>query len=127
IPYNHNYELLIQDRRGHKPPPWGFFGGGIEEGESPLEAVIRETEEELTYSLTEKDIVFLDTFERITEKRNQIISWVYTWDFRNQNLSDFTLCEGSGMEFMPLEKVYQLFKYADNIAMLDAFKQKFHL
>lgn len=20
--------MLVQDRRGHRPPPWGFFGGG---------------------------------------------------------------------------------------------------
>ena len=39
--------MLVQDRRGHRPPPWGFFGGGMEAGETPLQAVLRETWEEL--------------------------------------------------------------------------------
>ncbi|WP_424951501.1 hypothetical protein [Deinococcus sp.] len=34
--------MLVQDRRGHRPPPWGFFGGGTLAGETSLQAVLRE-------------------------------------------------------------------------------------
>jgi predicted alpha/beta hydrolase family esterase len=30
VPINSKRQLFIQDRRGHKPPDWGYFGGEIE-------------------------------------------------------------------------------------------------
>ncbi len=46
--------ILIQDRRTIKKPskPYGFFGGSIEEGETPEQALKREIQEELTLTLT---------------------------------------------------------------------------
>ena len=41
VPINSQNQILIQDRRGHKKPDWGFFGGEIETGETPLQAVIK--------------------------------------------------------------------------------------
>lgn len=48
-------KILLQDRRDipKARAEWGFFGGGIKAGESPDEAVVRETKEELTYDLKE--------------------------------------------------------------------------
>lgn len=57
IPVNSKGEILIQDRRNFIKPDWGFFGGSIKEGETPIEAVIRETEEELGLKLSEDDII----------------------------------------------------------------------
>ena len=51
-------QMLVQDRRGHRPPPWGFFGGGMEAGETSLQAVLRETREELGVRLSPNDIQF---------------------------------------------------------------------
>jgi len=53
--------ILVQDRRGHKPPPWSFFGGGIEVGETPLGAVLREVREELSFALPPNELTGLDT------------------------------------------------------------------
>ena len=39
----------------HDPGKWGTFGGGIEEGETPLQGAIRETKEELDYDLVDPD------------------------------------------------------------------------
>jgi 8-oxo-dGTP pyrophosphatase MutT (NUDIX family) len=57
IPYNTAGEIFIQDRRGYKPPTWGFFGGSIETGETPLQAVIRESKEELDIEITESAVI----------------------------------------------------------------------
>ena len=54
--------ILVQDRRNHRPPPWGFFGGGIEPGETPLAAVLREIEEELTLKLTPDKLSYFGTY-----------------------------------------------------------------
>lgn len=59
LPLNSKSQLFIQDRRGHKKPDWGYFGGSIEAGETPLEAVIRESKEELCIDLTESDLIYL--------------------------------------------------------------------
>lgn len=51
---NSKQEILLQQRTSdalRAPNKWGCFGGGLEEGETPLEAVKRECFEELEYKL----------------------------------------------------------------------------
>lgn len=51
--YDKNGRILLQDRRGISKhgKEWGYFGGHIEQGETPEEAVVRETKEELDVDL----------------------------------------------------------------------------
>jgi 8-oxo-dGTP diphosphatase len=63
LPVNSRGEIFIQDRRGHKKPDWGFFGGSIEAGETPVQAVIRETEEELSLKIEESNLASLGISE----------------------------------------------------------------
>lgn len=51
--YDKEGKILLQDRQGISKygEKWGYFGGGIEENETPEEAVIRETKEELEFNL----------------------------------------------------------------------------
>ena len=54
ILFDENKKILLQLRTKDapfSPSKWGYFGGGIEEGETPLEAVKRECYEELEYQL----------------------------------------------------------------------------
>lgn len=55
LPY-HDRRVLMQlrdDKEGIAfPGKWGFFGGGIEPGESPEEAALRELAEEIGYHAT---------------------------------------------------------------------------
>ena len=90
--------ILVQDRRNHKPPPWGFFGGGIETGETPLEAVLREIDEELTLKLTPDE---LDYFGIFTGHYGdlELILHTFLWWF-DGNLSRFVQREGAGMELV---------------------------
>lgn len=95
--------MLVQDRRGHKAPPWGFFGGGIEAGETSLQAVLRETWEELGLRLSEGDLQFG------TEITGQLRDFqfglhLYTWAYRG-DLSEMTLGEGAGMEWITPEQM----------------------
>ena len=50
--YNDKKEILLQHRSKDAkrlPDHWAFFGGGLEQGETPEQAMARESIEELEY------------------------------------------------------------------------------
>jgi len=54
ILYDHKNRILLQHRTNDAPTfpgYWSFFGGGVEPGETPEQAAVRETLEELSYAL----------------------------------------------------------------------------
>ncbi len=62
--YNQDKQVLLQHRAEtakRNPGFWAFFGGGIEQGETPLETIIRETQEELGYHLKSPKLVLVQT------------------------------------------------------------------
>ncbi|MCI8700178.1 MAG: NUDIX domain-containing protein, partial [Clostridia bacterium] len=66
---NENDEILLQKRSRFKranPSKWGICGGKVDFGETPLEAGIRETLEEIWIRLNKEDLNFLsmDTNEK---------------------------------------------------------------
>ena len=62
--YNDKGEILLQRRSGtakRYPGVWGFFGGGVESGETPESAMHREIQEELNY--VSKDAALVLSYE----------------------------------------------------------------
>lgn len=106
IPINSKGEILIQDRTGHRPPPWGFFGGSIEEGETPIQGLIREIREELNLDIQESDVQYIGQTWRIEEDVKKIFNiFLYR---KNINDRDIELNEGAGFLWIsPLDA----FKY----------------
>jgi len=104
VPYRAGERLiLIQDRRGHKPPPWGFFGGGIERGETPVQAVLREAQEELGVKLREDDLEPHGPLF-VSFRDLEFTLHLFLWRF-DGTLSELTLGEGAGMELVTPEKM----------------------
>lgn len=95
--------MLVQDRRGHRPPPWGFFGGSIEAGETSFQAVLRETWEELGVRLSPDDIQF-GTKISGQLRDFQFTLHLYTWAYSG-DLNEVTLGEGAGMEWVTPEQM----------------------
>lgn len=123
-PLNFKNEILLQDRRGHKPPPWGFFGGGIEKGETPLEAVLRETEEELSVKPDEQELQYLGEFHYVGKETGTLyISHVYLWR-TDLNIENFTLMEGSDLKFVSLKIARELLSFEGDYEILDAIGAK---
>ena len=60
----HGKALMIK----YKWPGYGFPGGGIEAGETPEEAMVRELREEVGYTVTRVGRFFLSVTERTTSK-----------------------------------------------------------
>ncbi len=68
--------LIVQSHRSSQTNSWTFVGGGVEEGETLIEAAIREVSEEIhnNFSITASDLEELFTFtEQAASDPNKMI------------------------------------------------------
>lgn len=100
--------FLLQDRR-NRPylqrfgEEWGFFGGGIEPGETPQMAVERECMEELNYKLTDYELIGIAEGKTKEWKK---MNWVFVGPL--PPLEEFRQDEGQGMALFTLEGARKL-------------------
>ena len=57
----HRYLFLLRTQKRHKNS-WGLVGGGVETGESVVEALLREIQEEIGNNFTNNKIIPLEQF-----------------------------------------------------------------
>jgi 8-oxo-dGTP pyrophosphatase MutT (NUDIX family) len=112
IPYNSKGEIFIQDRTDYKPPPWGFFGGTIEAGESHLDAVIRESKEELDLDLTKDNIIYLG---ELHTEYDGVFTERYFYVYKT-NQETFTILEGVGGQWTSFADAAPLFKRENKLS-----------
>lgn len=101
IPINSGQQIFIQDRRGHKKPDWGYFGGEIEAGETPMDAVIRESKEELDVEISPAELRYLGTSITVWNDR-KIIRYMHLYP---TDRKDFTVLEGKGGLWLSFSEV----------------------
>lgn len=123
LPINSKRQLFIQDRRGHKKPDWGYFGGGIEAGETPLQAVLRETKEELCLDLEENDLLYLGTSATDWDG-SSIMRYLYLY-FTDQVA--FDVREGKGGVWLSFNEVRELMddkdRFDEVVSMIDTVEK----
>ena len=74
---NNNGKIIeILNVLAHNKDTYGFPGGKLEANESPEEAVIRETEEEL--GVTPNNVEYLEKHEGVTPEGRSIVMHVFT-------------------------------------------------
>ncbi|HBG25963.1 MAG: hypothetical protein A2Y10_13865 [Planctomycetes bacterium GWF2_41_51] len=99
-------EFLFQlrDNRLGLPHPnkWSLFGGGIEYGENPVQAILREVKEELGFNLIARELRLLFKKESKREKR-----YVFYYKLKEMPMK-FKLNEGQKYEFLRFRNI--LFK-----------------
>ena len=103
---NDSGELLLY-RRDNKPGipfprHWDLFGGHIEEGETPEQALVREVKEELDYDL--KDFSFFKKYICTSGDAYPNIKYIYTGRF-NIPVDKITLLEGEEVRYFSREEV----------------------
>ncbi|MDD5769789.1 MAG: NUDIX hydrolase [Candidatus Gracilibacteria bacterium] len=116
--YNDKKEILLQNRLGiaKRIADRGFFGGKIEDGETPEIAIIRETKEELCFDLI--DFKYIGNHKSIVDYHGsdlEVEAFIYISYIKN--LDKFILQEGGGMEFFSIENAKKL----DMVKNLDNF------
>lgn len=105
--YDNKGRILLQDRRGISSfgAEWGFFGGAIEKGETPEQAVVRETREELSFDLKEYKYVLKYSYK--IESINTLVK-LNVFISPLKNISDFKQKEGARMKLFTLEEAEKL-------------------
>lgn len=78
---NKEREVEILNVLAHNKNKYGFPGGKLDEGETPEQAVLRETEEEL--GVTPTNLKFNATFQSLTPEGRGITMHVFTGNVSN--------------------------------------------
>jgi mutator protein MutT len=119
--YDNKKRILLQDRRNMSKvgEEWGFFGGEIENGETPEQAVVRETKEELGFSLKEYKYVgeYGYKIKESLKKKfhfdfDAVLCKVFISSLKD-NLSKFKLKEGRNMKLFSLDEAEKLKMVSD--------------
>jgi len=124
--------LLIENREGkvllqlrdndpaiRYPNMWGTFGGQVEEGETPEEAIVRELDEELGYRLSSAEYFGnfpLDGYDIYMYRKIDLAL----------ALEDLTVMEGQEGRFFSLEEVKTIDCAANCREIVIAYYQMFH-
>ena len=94
------------------PGHWCLPGGSCEEGETPLQAVLRETKEETGYILHKPTLFTKFTVKMLTKK---ITIYVYLEKYdRNQEINCY---EGQAMEFKSVPEMKNLRMIKNHLAL----------
>ena len=115
---NENNEILLQKRSKCKkvnPGKWGICGGKVEIGETPLDAGIRETFEEIGIVLNKGELKFLSTAKN--EKAHFTVYYVRkNVDINKCKIQEYKLEE---LRYFKIEELENLdnegFEWLDNL------------
>ena len=58
-------EVLLARWTGPRGPEWTLPGGGLDFGEDPVDAAVREVREETGYAVRLDDLLFVNSFRRV--------------------------------------------------------------
>ena len=104
--YNDEKEILLQHRSKDAkrlPNYWALFGGGIENGETPEQALSREIFEELEYNIISPKLIFTQKF-RYKEDENTKYVFVEKFDQTKKLIQH----EGQGIGWWKFEDLSDL-------------------
>lgn len=88
---NNGGDVLLNKRRNSKDEEiWDLVGGGIEEGESPEEAIVREIKEELSYDISVHPMKNMGTYSVETNKYRADVTF---FALNAPKIEDFTSSE----------------------------------
>jgi 8-oxo-dGTP diphosphatase len=120
--FDEKKRILLQDRCGisKRGEEWGFFGGHLENNETPEEAMLREVREELDFELKDS-YRFIGEFH-FQHPELRVIEYVFVAPIKN-NLKLFTVKEGAGMRLLSIPEARKLKMFPGDYKILDALEK----
>ncbi|MCX6302796.1 MAG: NUDIX domain-containing protein [Bacteroidia bacterium] len=96
--------FYLRDNKPGIPFPlhWDLFGGHVEEGETPEEALVREVKEELDYDL--KDYRFFRKYECSVGDAYPNVKYIFSGRF-SLPVEEITLLEGEYVRYFKREEI----------------------
>jgi 8-oxo-dGTP diphosphatase len=121
--YDEQKRILLQDRRGISKwgEEWAFFGGKVEDNETPEQAVVRETKEELSFDLVEYKKIGVHVYDL---EELHVIDTTYVSPLKN-HLSQFVQREGQGMKLFTISETRKLKLIQGDYEVLDMLEEFF--
>lgn len=121
---NSNGEFLIQKRTPNKrtfPNKWSQTGGGVDEGETTLEAALRECSEELGISINPDNMELILSFKR---KYDFVDVWLVKQDLK---IEDLVLQEDevSEVKWATIDEIRNLMKTVELAASINIYFDMF--
>ncbi len=123
ILFDKDKRILLQHRAKNAerlPDFWGFFGGGIEKGETPEQALVRESQEELDYTPRKPRLLMIQNFEHQNDKN---IKYVFAEEFDNNIILHQS--EGQAMGWYSLEETKALKMVDHDRVVIEFIKGKY--
>ncbi len=123
ILYTSSGRILLQHRTPDAPRLpnyWAFFGGGIEPGEGPSDALTREVIEELSYQVQDPQFLMTQIFR---EGEDENTKYVFVERYEDQPLE---LGEGQAMGWFFPDETYDLQMVDHDRAIVERVRQYLH-
>ena len=121
---NSNGEFLIQKRTPNKknfPNKWSQTGGGVDEGETTLEAALRECSEELGISINPDNMELILSFKR---KYDFVDVWLVKQDLKIEELI-LQEDEVSEVKWATVDEIRNLMKTGELAASINIYFDMF--
>jgi 8-oxo-dGTP pyrophosphatase MutT (NUDIX family) len=91
---------------------WAFFGGEVDPGEAPQDAILREVEEELTFRTNNCCWFHEAVYILPLHGRNVVRKAYYLIEIKPEEVDSMVLCEGADLKLMTVSEILTLNRVA---------------
>ena len=91
---------------------WTFFGGEVDPGEAPQDAILREVEEELTFRPNNCSWFHEAVYILPLHGRNVVRKAYYLIEIKPEEVDSMVLCEGADLKLMTVSEILTLNRVA---------------
>ena len=114
------YLFVLRDDKPTIPNPnrWGLLGGGVEEGETPKDALKRELQEETNIHIFHIQQIGQRSVTLTVQGKQSVVTGTYFIAETDTPLKEMTLREGQELNYFSLEQICQMENVVQSIPKL---------